>query len=368
MRWLLVCALLFCAGCKKPAPPPRLLHVQVAAGPDLRKNPDWRDRIAARVRAASEMLRPANLSLELAGASEWEPDSNLPPEMNRWRLAGYHSSGDWLAVGFSGSVQSGSEPGLATAFDPRVLVFEITGAPEELQAAALAHEIGHVFGAWHARQGGTLMSLPSGGKLDAAALACFRIARAVDFRQGIASLSPDAIEELQKLWKSSGAEPATNPVYRFYSSLGEEQIRRRNVIEGRENLTKAVKYAPEIAKTHLDLGNVDIATRDYMDAVDEFRAAAKIDPHSAPALSGLAAAQIGLGRRNEALDTLTRSLQMNPGDAGAHTNLGVVLVGTPGRLDDGIAELREALRLNPNAEAAKHSLDLALEAKSKGRR
>jgi hypothetical protein len=48
--------------------------------------------------------------------------------------------------------------------------------------------------------------------------------------------------------------------------------------------------------------------------------------------------------------------------------MGVVLVGTPGRLDDGIAELREALRISPNSESIKRSLDAALEARSKGRK
>ena len=43
----------------------------------------------------------------------------------------------------------------------------------------------------------------------------------------------------------------------------------------------------------------------------------------------------------------------------------------PGRLDEGITELRESLRINPNgrnAEAIKRSLDLALDAKNKGKK
>jgi len=367
MRWVLVCALLVCCGCKKPVPP-RVLHIQVAVGPELRQQPDWRDRIAGRIRTASELLRPANLQLELAGANEWEPDSKLPPELNRWRLGGYHSSGDWLAIGFVGSEQPGTEPGLSVPFDPRLLVYDVAGGSEARQAEALAHEVGHALGAWHAHEGGTLMSLSTGEKLDSDALSCFEITRTMDFRQGAAGLTQDDVARLLKVWKASKAEPASNPLYRFYSSMGEEQIRHRSVAEGRENLVKAVHYGPDVAKAHVELGNADLATRDYLDAADEFRAAVKLDPHSQPAMGGLAAALIGTGKRDEAVDTLAKSVSMNPGDPVAHANMGIVLAGTPGRLEDGIAELREALRLNPNAEAVKRTLDAALDAKSKGRR
>jgi hypothetical protein len=209
MRRVLVCVLLFC-GCHKPAPP-RVLRVQVAAGPDLRQHADWRDRVGARIRAASELLQPANLQLEVAGASEWEPDPNLLPNMNRWRLAGDHSSGDWIEVGFFGSVQPGSEPGIAVPFDARVLVYEVAGAPEARQADALAHEIGHVFGAWHAQEAGTLMSLPPGEKLAEDSLWCWNVTRTTDFREGGAGLNPQTVEQLEKVWKASKAEPATHP-------------------------------------------------------------------------------------------------------------------------------------------------------------
>ena len=367
MRWALVCFLVL-TGCHKATVPLRVLQLQVAVGPDLRRQPDWRDSVANRIRAASEILRPLNVRLEMSTASEWEPDPNQPTERNRWRLAGYRSSGDFVELGFYGSVQQGSEPGLAVPFDPRVIVSEIAGAPEQRQAEALAHEIGHIMGAWHAQEGGSVMSLPPGETFDPTAAAVIRAAHAIDFRLGAPSLDPEAVKQIQKVMTDSKSEPANNPLYRFYDGIGGEQFLRGDRVDAQENFENAVKYGPDVAKAHADLANSQLATREYLEAVDEFHKALKLDPHSAAAQSGLAAALIGSGRREEGMKELVNTVQMNPADPSAHANLGVVLVSTPGRLDDGIAELREALRINPNLASAKRSLDSALEAKSKGRK
>jgi len=364
MRWVLVCALLLC-GCHK-MPPPRTLHIQVAAGPELRQQADWRDRVAGRIRAASAIFRPLNLQLEMAGVSEWAPDPKLAPEMNRWMLVGYHTSGDWIELGLYGSAQPGAEPGLAVPFDARVLVYDIPGGDEERNAAALAHELAHVFGAWHTPESGSVMSLPPGSKLDDTALSCLRLTRALDFRLGAPGLNAETVAAIQKIWTASKAEPSTNPFYRFYSSLGAEAFRRNIRPEAEEDFLKAARFAPGVARAHLDLANTEMANREYLEAVDEYRAASKLDPHSSTALSGLAAALLGSGQRDAAVQVLSKGLEMNPGDAAAHANMGVVLVGTPGKLDEGIAQLREALRINPSSESVKHSLDAALEAKNKG--
>ena len=365
MRWLLVCALLLC-GCQKPLPP-RVIHIQVAAAGDFRQQANWRDLVARRIRAASATFRAQGIQFELAGVSEWEPDPRMPYEAARWTLGGFHSSGDWLNLGFYGSAQQGAEPGVAVPFDPRVLVYNISGAPENRQAAALAHELGHVLGAWHSPDGGFVMSLPPGEEMDSTAKSLLKVTREVDLSQGASAFSKDLTDRIQKTWTDAKADTATNPLYRFHSSMGTELFRRGSRVDAEENFIQAIKFGPDVAKAHIDLADAELANHEYADAADEFRKAVKLDGHSKAALSGLAAALVGSGHRNEAIQTLAQNIRLNPSDATVHANMGAVLVGTPGRLDEGIAELREALRIDPNREAVKHSLDAALAAKSKGK-
>ena len=50
---------------------------------------------------------------------------------------------------------------------------------------------------------------------------------------------------------------------------------------------------------------------------------------------------------------------MKPDDAALHGNLGIALV-SPGRIEEGTAELSEAVRLRPDLPELRNNLDLAL--------
>lgn len=365
MRRLLFCALLL-VGCHRT--PPRVLHVQVAAGPELRRQTGWRDLVAARLRAVSAIFEPLAVQFVPATVSEWEPDPKQSPEANRRILAGFHDSGNWIELGFYGSRQADGEPGLAVPFDPRVLVFDVPSASEAQQAANLAHELGHLFGAWHPQGGGSVMSLPAGKELDRDAKSCLRLTRSVDLLHGASSLDADTVRRIQKLWTASKDGASSNPFYRFYSGLGLEEISRGLRPQAVEDFTKAAQFGPGLAIAHVDLGNVELASHEYLEAADEMRKALALDPGSSAAMSGLAAALLATGHRDEALQLLAKSVKMNPGDPRLHANLGVVLVGAPGRMKDAIAELREALRIDPGNAAIRHSLDLALAARKQRRK
>ena len=56
---------------------------------------------------------------------------------------------------------------------------------------------------------------------------------------------------------------------------------------------------------------------------------------------------------------LTAAVAVRPGSAMAHTRLGIALA-TQGKLDEAIAEFREAIRLKPDDAAAHYNLGNAL--------
>jgi tetratricopeptide (TPR) repeat protein len=344
-----------------------VLHIQVAAGPEIRQEAGWRDLIAGRVHAVSHLFGPLNIQCTLAGVSAWEPDRKLPLEVNRRALAGYHGGGDWIDAGIYGPGPAGGEPGLAVPFDSRVLIFEQPGASENQRAAALAHEIGHILGAWHAHAADSVMDLPPGGKLDDATASVLSLTRSVNFLQGPSSLTAEAVARLQKNWTAAQEQPADNPFYRFYSSRGMEELVEGLRVPAEGDFTKAGQFAPALAQAHLDLGKAELANRDYIEAVEELRRALTLDYGSGEAMGGLGAALIATGHSDEGLQLLVKSVKMNPGDSKAHATMGGALLRLPGRMDEGIAEIREAARIDPGNTVFERSLEQALAARQQGR-
>jgi len=363
-RLLLFCALLLFCGCHR-TPPPRVLQLRVAVGPEIRRHPDWRDLVTRRVRAAAQIFEPAGLDFELISLTEWDPPANTQPELRRWLLSGART-GDQMDVGLCGVTSAGSEPGIAVPYDPRVLVFDVDGASEARQAVYLAHELGHALGAWHVRDNESIMNLPPGSRLDRGTVACVRLVRSHDWRTGAEGLDAATANSVQKLWTDAKADPPSNPLYRSYTSEATESLSRGDRRGAEEYLLQAARFAPQVANAHTALGDTELQNREYLDALDEFRKALKLDPSSSGALNGLAAAFLATGRRAEAIDVLAGVAKANPRDPRAMGNLGTVLSGTPGHLDDGIAALRQALKIDPANQPVKTALDAALVRKSQG--
>jgi hypothetical protein len=363
-RLLLFCALLLFCGCHRTAPP-RVLQLRVAVGPEIRRHPDWRNLVTRRVRAAAQIFAPAGLEFELTAVTEWDPPANIQPELRRWLLSGTRT-GDQMDVGLCGVTAAGGEPGIAVPYDPRVLVFDVNGASETRQAVYLAHELGHALGAWHVRNDESIMNLPPGSRLDRGTAACIRLMRSHDWRTGAEGLDSVTTNSVQKLWTDAKADPPSNPLYRSYTSEGTESLAGGDRRGAEEYLLQAVRFAPQVASAHTALGNTELQNREYLGALDEFRKAVKLDPSSPGALTGLAAALLANGRRAEAIDVLASAAKANPRDSRAIGNLGTVLAGTPGRLDDGIAALRRALNIDPTNQPVKTALDAALARKGQG--
>jgi Tfp pilus assembly protein PilF len=358
-RFLLLIVVLY--GCRQPAP--RLLHVRVAADPVFRQRSRWREIITARVRAVSL----PGMRLEMAGIEEWTPPAGQNVEQKRRLLAGYNGEGSWVDVGLVGSTADvRGEPGLAVPFDPRLVAFDSPGQSESANTANLTHLLAHVFGAWDLPDPASVMHLPPGESWDSNAGGTLRLTRSIDLRQGIAGLDEKSRDRLQQLWAGAHAPDDSNPLYRAYDAQGLELLDAGRPPLAVEALERAVRYGPKVAEAHVHLAAAELASRQVSSALAEFRQAAAIDPRSTRALGGLAVALLASGQANEAISVLENATVANPGDAALHANLGTVLVHAPGRIDEGIAHLREAVRLDPALGSARRSLEAALESKAKG--
>jgi tetratricopeptide (TPR) repeat protein len=358
-------------GCRQapsPPSPPRVLHIRAVGDTEFRKRDNWRTLIESRVQAASRYYQVFDITWVLESVGEWSPDPQAAPEVRRRQLAGTQTDGNWVYIGFGAAQDDAADPGIAIPFDSRVLVYDYPAKTEAENAAVLAHQVAHVFGAWHSNNDGSLMHVPPGGDFDRTAAECIRLARGVDLRNGIDGLSGEALTGVSKLWTDSASEPSSNPVYRFYAAHGHELLNSGAVDAAMDPLTKAIKQAPKEPQPHFSLAAAYMARGRFRMAAAEYQKVTELLPQSSIGFNDLGRALLQAGQPEQALDALLQAQKLSPDNAAIQANLGIALSRISGRLDEGIVYLRKAVSMNPNDENLKAALNAALAAGSRGRK
>ena len=150
------------------------------------------------------------------------------------------------------------------------------------------------------------------------------------------------------------------------NNLGVVLADQQQVEEAIGHYRRALESEPEFADAHYNLANALRSRRALDEAVRHYREALRLEPEMTQALNNLGrSARLSgeIGRGDRAIPS--RLVRLAPASAEAHNNLGASL-GLQGKLDEAIAEFREALRVDPGHARARENLRTALE-KAAGR-
>jgi superkiller protein 3 len=109
---------------------------------------------------------------------------------------------------------------------------------------------------------------------------------------------------------------------------------------------QALKFQPDNAKAHYNLGNVLADRGQTSAAIDEYQKALDIAPDCVVAYNNLGAVLAGNGRIDEAVPNFEEALKINPHFADAHNNLGMALE-QQGKIAEAMMHWRESVQLNP---------------------
>jgi spermidine synthase len=144
-----------------------------------------------------------------------------------------------------------------------------------------------------------------------------------------------------------------------YKFLGELYLKSGKLDESVENYSKSIQFNQDDAETHYNLGIVYAQKALIDQAKESFRKATELSPKYAtitPKIIGLALSN--QGRFQEAVISLEQYLKMEPDDFRVHDNLGTIYLQT-GEVDLAIEHFKEALKINPEFEAAFENLKTA---------
>jgi tetratricopeptide (TPR) repeat protein len=121
---------------------------------------------------------------------------------------------------------------------------------------------------------------------------------------------------------------------------------------------EAVRLVPGYAEAHYNLGCLLQGMPGRLnDAVSQYEETLRIQPGNMEARANLGNALNSLGRSSEAIEQYALALRLRPDDATIHINLAIALLKIPGRIGDAVAQLNEAIRLQPENQTARRILN-----------
>lgn len=123
-----------------------------------------------------------------------------------------------------------------------------------------------------------------------------------------------------------------DPIFYYYMYLYylgrnvDESLHRESIILSKENIEKAVQFAPENAFYHRQLGEIYLINREPDKAAEELSLAVKLDPDDAEYKSRLALALLRLRKLHESEELVTRALQEDPDEPHVLDTVGMIYI------------------------------------------
>jgi Flp pilus assembly protein TadD len=340
----------------------RVVNVWVYTDYSFRFNhADWPALVDSRFKEVNRIYlrNSTGVRWKLVNSAETDPTSDISGIDNRRATMVLHIDDKADVFVVLTGIHEGDRTGSVSPFTRVAMVVDFPDKSESLNGRLLAHELAHLFGAPHdpAWLESLMADKPESNKLSPRTVALIRRMRNYPFVLGIDGLSQDGWEKkaLAALAEDDTG-PHANPQAHAHAVIGTALVNERKVEAGLAHFRQAVQADPRnvmlrftMAEAYVRNGQDDLALR-------EVREVARLAPDSPLSHRALGAM---LGRNHqpeEALQELRIAARLEPQNADIQVLMGLELGSMFGHLDDAIAALQEAIRMNPDASLARESL------------
>lgn len=142
---------------------------------------------------------------------------------------------------------------------------------------------------------------------------------------------------------------------RTYLNLGNAYIGMEKIEQARRSFEKAIELDPDYAEAYYNLGNTYFDMDEKRKAIKWFKKATGLNPEYADAYYNLGIAYRDTGKREQAINSFRKATEVNPDYADAYFNLGI-LFSEAGRKKEAVLSYRKAIEIEPNYSQAYNNL------------
>ncbi|MCK4871391.1 MAG: tetratricopeptide repeat protein [Phycisphaerales bacterium] len=319
----------------------RTVTVHAVAGPLFRERDQWEQSIRRRIAQASDVYKGQfRIRFEITNITTWDGVDERADLGSAFQALWMDvDPGDadivigFLYTGLLNPQQleraDAENLGRAAPFGQYVIVRDIPHISTYMRERTLIHEIGHLFGALHAREQDSVMHrfvLPGDAfRFDERNGERIWIARGLDFTRGAAAFDWHTEHRLTALYKADHRSDERNPLVTAHLNLAAQYTRRGLNLSALRACDRALAIDDANAPAHINRGVALEKLKRFNESADAFRAACIHDPSSDAAMAHLGGMLLRIGQPDEAINALREAIRLNSKNAPAHYVLGLAL-------------------------------------------
>jgi Flp pilus assembly protein TadD len=328
------------------------------------KHPEWPGLVESRFQEVNRIYRRNGTGVrwKVLDSSQIDPTSNIPGLDRRRANMVFHLDRPTDIFVILTGVHEGDRTGSVSPFTRVAVVVDYPDKPESLNARLMAHELAHLFGAPYdpAWVESLMGEKPESSKFSERTIALIRRMRNYPFALGIDALSQSSWEK-RALAAASEDDTAAhgNPMAHAHTVLGTALLNERKTDVALVHFRAAVAADPQNNTMRLNLAEAYTRNAQYDLALAQAREAVRLAPNDALAHRALGAL---LGRNHQpeaSLQELQTAIRLEPNNPQNQVLLGFEYAGMFGHLDDAVAALQEAARVDPTSSVAQKGLQKA---------
>lgn len=324
------------------------------------KHADWSTVVESRFQEVNRIYQRngAGVRWKVLDSSEIDPTSDIPGIDSRRATMVLHFDRKTDVYVILTGAQEDNRTGSVSPFTRVAVVVDYPEKSETLNARLLAHELTHLFGAprdaaWPAM---LMAEKPESDKFSPQTVAMINRMRSYPFALGIDGLQGSWEKKALAALADNDPDRHGNAMVYAHSVLGHTLLNERKTDAALAQFRLAVQADPKNTAERENLAEAYTVNGQEDLALEQGRELVRLAPDS-PASHLTLGALLGRTHQPEAaIQELQIAARLDPTNADTKVLLGLEISGLYGHLDEGIATMQEALRLNPESARARDGL------------